>query len=241
MRAAQSHTAAISTPAAIMNPVLKQAGVLITDSNDEMLNFLYAVTSQPLPRGPRVGVVTVGGGPGTTIADLCEKYGLKVPLLSDPLQEKLRSILPFTASTRNPVDVTFDMSWDNFYVKIPKLLTASGEVDSLIFYGLFSMDKWFKYFINQGNSALRSIINLFDTNMVEGSQTVMFDMFKSLLRIGRNAKMPILFTNLFLSRTDPLVEFIQSRGMPLFLPEVAPKIMSLMWQYAHNRQKLEFQ
>ena len=239
MRAAQSHTAAISTPAAIMNPVLKQAGVLITDSNDEMLNFLYAVTSQPLPKGPRVGVVTVGGGPGTSIADLCEKYGLKVPLLSDSLQDKLRAILPFTASTRNPVDVTFDMSWDNFYVKIPKLLTASGEVDSLIFYGLFSMDKWFKYFMNQEKSALKSMVNLFDSKMIEGSQTVMFDMFKSLLRIGRHANIPILFTNLFLARADPLVEFIQSHGLPLYLPETAPKIMSLMWEYARHRQKLE--
>jgi hypothetical protein len=74
--------------------------------------------------------------------------------------------------------------------------------------------------------------------MVEGSQTVMRDMFKSLLRIGHHAKMPILFTNLFLSRSDPLVEFIQSKGLPLYLPEVAPKIMSLMWQYAHYRQRL---
>jgi len=239
MRAAQSHTAAISTPSAIINPVLKQAGVLVTDSNDEMLNFLYAVTSQPLPKGPRVGVVTVGGGPGTTIADLCEKYGLKVPLLSDSLQEKLRSILPFTASTRNPIDVTFDRSWENFYVKIPKLLVASGEIDSIIFYGLFSTEKWFKYFMNQENPALHSVMKLFDTNMIEGSQIVMLDLFKSLLRIGRHAKMPIFFTNLFLSRSDPLVEFIQSKGLPLFLPEVAPKIMSLMWQYAHYRQKLE--
>lgn len=239
MRAAQSHTAAISTPAAIMNPVLRQAGVLITDSNDDMLNFLYAITSQPLPKGPRVGIVTVGGGPGTTIADLCEKYGLKVPLLSDALQEKLRAILPFTASSRNPVDVTFDMAWDNFYVKIPKLLTASGEVDSLIFYGLFSMDKWFKYFMNQDKPALKSMGKLFNNSMMEGSQTVMMDMFKSLLRIGHHANMPILFTNLFLSRADPLVEFIQSHKLPLYLPETAPRIMSLMWDYARYRQKLE--
>lgn len=240
MRAAQSHTAAISTPAAIMNPVLKQAGVLITDSNDEMLNFLYAITSQPLPKGPRVGVITVGGGPGTTIADLCEKYGLKVPLLSDKLQEKLKEILPFTASTRNPVDVTFDMSWENFYAKVPKLLVASREVDALIFYGLFSMDRWFKYFMSQDKAALKSMAGFFNTNTMEGAQAVMSDLFKSLLRIGRHANMPILFTNLFLARADPLVEFIQSRGLPLYLPETAPKIMSLMWDYARYRQKLEF-
>ncbi|MHA1649771.1 MAG: CoA-binding protein [Candidatus Helarchaeota archaeon] len=237
MRAAQSHTAAISTPATIMNPILKQAGVLVTDSPSEMLNFLHAVTSQPLPAGPRVGVVTVGGGPGTTIADLCEKYGLKVPLLSDSLQNKLKDILPFTASTKNPIDITFDMTWDNFYVKIPKLLVKSGEVDSLIFYGLFSMEKWFKNIIQINNPALNSIKDLIDMKLFEGSHVVMTDMFKSLIRTTRKAKIPVLFTNLFLSRTDSLIEFIQSHGIPLFLPEVAPKIMSLMWQYSHYLQK----
>ncbi|NHI92242.1 MAG: acetyl-CoA synthetase [Candidatus Lokiarchaeota archaeon] len=237
MRAAQSHTAAISTPSAIMNPVLKQAGILVTDSNDDMLNFLQAITSQPLPKGPRVGIVTVGGGPGTTIADLSEKLQLKVPLFSESLQEKLRAILPFTASTKNPVDVTFDMNWDNFYSKIPKLLINSGEVDSLIFYGLFSMDKWFKNF--KVKNPFQSVKNLSDDGFLEASQKVMTDNFKSLIRTGRKANMPMLFTNLFLSRADPLIETIQSRGLPILLPEVAPKIMSLMWQYAKYKQNLE--
>lgn len=240
MRAAKSHTAAVSTPAAIMTPILKQAGVLLTDSPIEMLNFLFAVTSQPLPKGPRIGIVTVGGGPGTTIADLCEKYHLSVPLLSDSLQQKLKDILPFTASTKNPIDVTFDMSWDNFYVKIPKLLTASGEVDAMIFYGIFSMEKWFKHFASGDNFTIQSLVNVFDTNIIKGSQVVMFDMLKSLIRTGRRANIPLLFTNLFLSRSDSVNEFLQSRGIPVFLPEVAPKILSLMWEYARYRQKQNY-
>ena len=90
--------------------------------------------------------------------------------------------------------------------------------------------------MNQDKSALKSMGKLFNNNMLEGSQAVMLDMFKSLLRIGRHANMPIIFTNLFLSRADPLVEFIQSHGLPLYLPETAPRIMSLMWEYARYRQ-----
>lgn len=238
IRAAHSHTGAISTPAAILYPALKQAGVLITDSNDEMLNFLQAVTLQPLPKGPRVGIITVGGGPGTSIADLCEKYNLEVPLLSDSLQEKIKALLPFTASVKNPIDITFDMKWDNFYVKIPKLLAKSGEVDSLIFYGMFSMKKWFKNFV-QDNSIPKPLQGLFDEKMIEGIHASMEDMFKILIRIGRRADIPILFTNLFLARSDSLIDFAQSRGLPVILPENAPKIMSLMWQYAQYRQKKE--
>ncbi|NVM28690.1 MAG: CoA-binding protein [Candidatus Helarchaeota archaeon] len=239
MRAALSHTGTISTPTAVLNPALKQAGILVTDSPTEMLNFLQAVTMQPLPKGPRVGVVTVGGGPGTTIADLCEKHNLEVPLLSESLQDKLNSILPFTASVKNPIDITFDMTWDNFYVKVPKLLTRSGEVDSLIYYGIFSMEKWFNYFVESDNPILDPIKKQFNEDMIEATRVIMFDLFKTLLRIGRRAKIPILFTNLFLTRSDSLIEFVQSRGLPVFLPEVAPRIMSLMWQYAQYRQKLD--
>ncbi|HUY00354.1 MAG TPA: CoA-binding protein [Candidatus Deferrimicrobium sp.] len=238
MRAAHSHTAAISTPSAIMSPILKQAGVLETDSNDEMLNFLMAVTNQPLPKGPRVGVITVGGGPGTSIADLCEKYNLKVPLPSKSLQDNLTAILPFTASAKNPIDVTFDTEWNNFYTKIPKLLIKSGEFDSLIFYGLFSMENWFSQFVKSENPALQTINKLFNKEMLSGFNAMMEDNLKALLRLGRKNEIPMLFTNLFLSRTDSLIEFIQSKGLPLFLPEVAPKIMSLMWQYAQYRQKI---
>ncbi len=239
IRAAKSHTAAISTPSTILNPVLRQAGVLLTDSPTEMLEFLQAVTTQPLPKGPRVGVVTVGGGPGTTIADLCEKYQLQVPLLSDALQEQLKSILPFTASVKNPIDITFDMTWENFYVKVPKLLTRSGEVDALIYYGLFSMEKWFKYFVESDDPVLEPIQKLFNADIIETTRVIMFDLFKTLLRIGKKANIPILFTNLFLSRSDSLIEFVQSRGLPVLLPETAPKIMSLMWQYAQFREKSE--
>lgn len=239
MRAALSHTGVISTPLAILNPILKQAGVLVTDSPIEMLNFLQAVTMQPLPKGPRVGVVTVGGGPGTTIADLCEKHNLEVPLLSDALQDKLNSILPFTAAVKNPIDITFEMTWENFYVKIPKLLVKSGEVDSLIYYGLFSMEKWFNSYNESDNPVFDPLKKLFNENMIEAIRAIMIDLMKNLLRIGRRAKIPILFSNLFLSRSDSLIEFVQSRGMPVFLPDVAPRIMSLMWQYAQYRQKLD--
>jgi len=237
IRAAKSHTGAISTPAAIMNPVLKQSGILIAESNDEMLNFLQAVTSQPLPKGPRVGVITVGGGPGTSIADLCEKYGLQVPLLSESLRERIDALLPFTASSKNPVDITFDRSWENFYQKVPKLLAQSGEVDAFIFYGIFSMDSWWGEFIRDDNPSMVAFKKVFNEEMLSGLHTLMTSMFRTLIRIGKRHEIPILFTNLLLSRTDALNEYLQQRGVPVFLPSVAPKILSLMWQYAQYRQK----
>ncbi|MHC1591323.1 MAG: acetate--CoA ligase family protein, partial [Candidatus Helarchaeales archaeon] len=103
IRAAASHTGSIANDEAVIEGVFKQCGVLQVNTSIEMLNALHAFSSQPLPSGRRIGVVTLGGGPGTKIADLLEQEGVQVPELSVELQEQLMKLLPFTASARNPV------------------------------------------------------------------------------------------------------------------------------------------
>ena len=41
------------------------------------------------------------------------------------------------ASPNNPVDLTFDLNFPLFYEQVPKIIWESGEVDVLIFYGIF--------------------------------------------------------------------------------------------------------
>ena len=41
------------------------------------------LATQPVPAGPRVGVVTNAGGPGILLADACEAHGLKLPELTE--------------------------------------------------------------------------------------------------------------------------------------------------------------
>lgn len=40
------------------------------------------LATQPVPAGPRVGVVTNAGGPGILLADACEAAGLTLPELA---------------------------------------------------------------------------------------------------------------------------------------------------------------
>ena len=49
--------------------------------------------SQPVPEGPRVGIVTNAGGLGIQCADACEAGGLEVPPLSPDSVARLRSFL----------------------------------------------------------------------------------------------------------------------------------------------------
>lgn len=129
-RAAASHTAALATDSAVRDAALRQAGVVQVRTGLHALDAARALSGQPLPRGPRVAVVTNSGGVGVELTDLLADEGLTVPELSGPLQEELRSMLPAYGSARNPVDMT--PAWQLFTSVYPaaiETLARSGEVD----------------------------------------------------------------------------------------------------------------
>jgi acetyltransferase len=132
-RAAVSHTAALATDDAVRDAALRQSGVARVRTGLQALDAARALSGQPLPRGPRVGVVTNSGGTGVELADLLADEGLIVPELSEPLQDKLRALLPGYASARNPVDMT--PAWRLFTTLYPaavEMLARSGEVDVVV-------------------------------------------------------------------------------------------------------------
>jgi acyl-CoA synthetase (NDP forming) len=132
-RAAQSHTAALATDDAVRDAALRQAGVVRVRTGLQVLDAARALSSQPVPRGPRVAVITNSGGTGVELTDLLADEGLVVPELSESLQKELRAIMPAYASARNPVDMT--PAWKLFTTVYPgaiDLLARSGEVDVVV-------------------------------------------------------------------------------------------------------------
>jgi len=132
-RAAVSHTAALGTDDAIRDAALRQAGVVRVRTGLQALDAARALASQPVPRGPRIAVVTNSGGTGVELTDLLADEGLTVPELSRPLQDGLRALLPEYGSARNPVDMT--PAWQLFTTVYPaaiELLARSGEVDAVV-------------------------------------------------------------------------------------------------------------
>jgi acyl-CoA synthetase (NDP forming) len=105
-RAAGSHTAAAATPAATADALHRQAGITAVDSTAEAVAVLALLTTQPLPAGRAVAVVTNAGGAGVLAADACAAAGLVVAELGEPTRRALAGLLPATASTRDPVDTT---------------------------------------------------------------------------------------------------------------------------------------
>jgi acyl-CoA synthetase (NDP forming) len=132
-RAAVSHTAALAADDAVRDAALRQAGVVRVRTGLQVLDAARALSGQPMPRGPRVAVVTNSGGTGVELADLLADEGLAVPELGPALQEELRALLPGYASAVNPVDMT--PAWSLFTAVYPaaiELLARSGEVDVVV-------------------------------------------------------------------------------------------------------------
>lgn len=130
-RTASSHLGPSPGRSVVVPP--QDSRVIRARTGLEMLDIAKAMCWQPLPTGPRVGVITGSGGIGTELVDLCVEHGLEVPELSPGLRGRLKPHLPSYASVSNPVDVT--PIWPEYPDIYPPLMDAlldSDEIDLLV-------------------------------------------------------------------------------------------------------------
>ena len=105
-RATSSHTGALlATSDVTVDALFRQAGVIRTDTMHELFDVGSLLSSQPVPRGRRVTIVTNAGGPGILCADACEAAGLEVVELSQAVRHRLSGFLAPEAALGNPVDM----------------------------------------------------------------------------------------------------------------------------------------
>ncbi|HXF81151.1 MAG TPA: GNAT family N-acetyltransferase, partial [bacterium] len=105
-RATSSHTGALLAASDVtVDALFRQAGVIRTDTLEELFDVAALLANQPAPSGPGVAIVTNSGGPAILCADTAEAEGLVVPVLADEIQARLRALLPAEASVGNPVDM----------------------------------------------------------------------------------------------------------------------------------------
>ena len=104
-RAASSHTAALAGSEAAVDALFHQAGVIRASSLEELIDVATLLSTQPMPRGRRVAVLTNAGGLGILCADACEAAGLELPQLAEETTRAIAPLLPAEASLANPVDM----------------------------------------------------------------------------------------------------------------------------------------
>jgi len=130
-KAASSHTAALAGSEAAVEALFRQAGVVRARTLEELVDVAGLLSTQPLPHGRRVGVLTNAGGLGILCADACEGAGLELPDLAERTREALADVLPRESSVANPVDMLGSATGATYELAIPPLL-ADPRLDALI-------------------------------------------------------------------------------------------------------------
>jgi len=130
-RAASSHTGALAGSFVAYETAFRQTGVIAASSVSDLFDFAAAFSTQPIPKGPRVAIVTNAGGPGILATDACVREGLKLAKFSTETINRLKEKLPPMANIYNPIDVIGDAKADRYYYAMDVAL-SDDNVDSLI-------------------------------------------------------------------------------------------------------------
>ena len=131
-RAAASHTASMAGWSAAYDAVFAKYGFIVSNDLDEAVTIAALLTTNPLPKGDRVAVLTVSGGAGIWGADTVAMQGLQVPELSQAIQAEIRKLLPSYGAAGNPIDVTAQGVHSGGLQKSIDLLAVSDEVDAIL-------------------------------------------------------------------------------------------------------------
>ncbi|HOA61814.1 MAG: acetate--CoA ligase family protein [Verrucomicrobia bacterium] len=130
-KAASSHTGSLAGADIAYGAAFKRSGVIRAENFEALFDYAMAFSTQPLPAGERVCVITNAGGPGIMAADAAETMGLKMVIPSDATKERLRAVLPPTASFGNPVDVIGDAEPER-YLKAFEILQEDDTIDAIL-------------------------------------------------------------------------------------------------------------
>ena len=130
-RAASSHTGALAASDIVVDALFREAGIIRTDTLEELFDVAALLAHQPVPAGSRVAILSNVGGPAILAADACESRGLVLATLTDATRESLKGFLPAAASLGNPVDMIASATAAD-YEHATRVLLADGQVDSLL-------------------------------------------------------------------------------------------------------------
>jgi len=226
-RSIMGHTGSIAGDDKIFEAVFKEAGIISTFSIKDFLYYLRAFSYGIIPKGNRIGIITDSGGSGAMMAKAAEKYGLSIPEFSEELKLKLKAYVPSVANIDNPLDLTFQFNQYNLYVKIPKILINSREVDGIIIYAAFGFEEILDVVKKSGGKSYEE----FDVS----NQMMKGVYLKPMQRFVRKKKAPVFYIGPQ-GYSNPWVrEFIKS-DIPIFdLWDMPIKTFSVLARYSDYR------
>lgn len=130
-KAASSHTGALASLDVATDALFEQCGVIRVTSIEELFDYAVAFSSQPLPKGNKITIVTNAGGPGILATDGCVSLGLEMSKFNEKTKNILKEKLPEEASVENPIDLLAEADAEMFDFVLNEVL-ANKNVDGVI-------------------------------------------------------------------------------------------------------------
>ena len=113
-KAAASHTGSLTGSDDVLDEAFKRVGVLRVNEISELFDMSEVLAKQPLPKGPRLTILTNAGGPGVLATDALILAKGKLTELSNETFQELNKILPPHWSRSNPIDILGDADAERY-------------------------------------------------------------------------------------------------------------------------------
>jgi len=130
-RAAASHTGSMTGSDEVLDTAFRRSGILRADRISDLFYFADILGKQPLPKGPRLTVLTNAGGPGVLATDALIRSGGKLAPVSEETIAKLDEVLPPTWSKANPIDIIGDAPPDRYAAALD-IMAKDPDSDGLL-------------------------------------------------------------------------------------------------------------
>jgi acyl-CoA synthetase (NDP forming) len=211
-RISLSHTGSMAGKNEVYEGALRQSGILVLHSMEALLDLARALSSCPLPRGNRVGILSAQAGPGLVACDVCEREGLEVARFSDQTHRVIEDILPPIVHRSNPVDMGPVFSDTASSAALIGAVLKDENVDGIVLITLFA-------------SANRDVLGGLGDLLLEWNQ-----------------KKPVIASlisppGIWDERIDSLEEAEALANFPN--PERAARAMAHLWQYKNIKDRME--
>lgn len=106
-KAAKSHTGALAQNYEVFKGAMKQAGVIVVDDIEDLLDIIKILSFQKLPKSGSLAMITNGAGPCVVTSDeIGESKYIKMSIIKDDEKKELEKVLPEFAIIGNPLDLT---------------------------------------------------------------------------------------------------------------------------------------
>lgn len=226
-RVVASHVGALAGSDKVVSAALRASGAIRADSVSRMFDLAVAFSTQPLPKGANLGIVTFGGGVGVQFMDHADRFNLKVPPLAYGDIEALSNILPKYWSHGNPVDTTDGAFGEYVVLNCAETLIRRDYIDSVVVIGIGLLE------------AFTGVLG--DKTIIEMGTKRELDEARLLAELKNKYGKPIIGLTIHAKENSSVLRYLWEKGgIPVYEdPQTAAQAIRAMLDYMNYLKRVK--